>query len=436
MLPCELEVLTRSDALRSDVRRALEAHGSAFRDVAIDYVRFKPGTSCVLGFRDADAPVPLGYVKVFLADDPGVCLRKYQARAAADGWVEALPDFRAVLFRFPLDRAVDGLRSVADIAELKHVVHDTVSGLSPDEERVRARRSRTTVLRYKPERRCVVRADLVTKTRDGRPGSRRLVAQAYGDDSGERVHAVMSLLWSRAGRGADALRTARPLGYHGGRRVLLQAWVEGEPWGDGLNAPDAVAACRDSAVALRALHAVDPGSLPSLASFPRMLAETRRVLLDLARVSAAALAETALGLGAELDRSGRGVSPGDRRVVHGDFHPHQLLVGRDGPTLVDWDEAGAGDPRVDVGNLLAHLHLAELEGRVPAERAAHLRNAFCRAYCAGGKIDAGLGFFVALHLAKLAMAPFRALAGDWETTSLAILERARHALAAPVEVAA
>ena len=68
----ELRHLASSPELGAGVRRAFERHGAAPpRDVAIDYVRWKPSTSCVLGLRGADGPpAQIGYVKIFLTGDP------------------------------------------------------------------------------------------------------------------------------------------------------------------------------------------------------------------------------------------------------------------------------------------------------------------------------------------------------------------------------
>ncbi|HET7475903.1 MAG TPA: aminoglycoside phosphotransferase family protein [Dermatophilaceae bacterium] len=42
------------------------------------------------------------------------------------------------------------------------------------------------------------------------------------------------------------------------------------------------------------------------------------------------------------------------RLVHRDLHPRQVIVDGDQTWLLDWDLAAAGDPALDVGNLLGH----------------------------------------------------------------------------------
>ena len=51
-------------------------------------------------------------------------------------------------------------------------------------------------------------------------------------------------------------------------------------------------------------------------------------------------------------------------MAHNDFYDDQMLVTHDGRiALVDFEEAGPGDPMLDVGNFLAHLHWASRFGR-------------------------------------------------------------------------
>ncbi len=57
------------------------------------------------------------------------------------------------------------------------------------------------------------------------------------------------------------------------------------------------------------------------------------------------------------------VAAGDR-VVHMDLHPLNVMIGPKGAVVIDWANAGAGDPRVDVG--LAWVLMAA--GRVPGGR--------------------------------------------------------------------
>lgn len=64
-------------------------------------------------------------------------------------------------------------------------------------------------------------------------------------------------------------------------------------------------------------------------------------------------------------------------VVHRDLHDGQVLVDPDGGvTLLDLDTVVYGDPALDVGNLLAHLDLAVIDGRVAPDGARAVERAF------------------------------------------------------------
>ena len=61
-------------------------------------------------------------------------------------------------------------------------------------------------------------------------------------------------------------------------------------------------------------------------------------------------------------------------IAHNDFYDDQMLILPDGRVaLVDLEEAGPGDPMLDVGNFLAHLRWGAHFGR---EKEAESRGAY------------------------------------------------------------
>jgi aminoglycoside phosphotransferase (APT) family kinase protein len=61
--------------------------------------------------------------------------------------------------------------------------------------------------------------------------------------------------------------------------------------------------------------------------------------------------------------------PDGDRLCHSDFHPGNVLLGRDGPAVIDWTDATRGDPAAD----LARTRLLLRQGAVPEHMPALIR---------------------------------------------------------------
>jgi aminoglycoside phosphotransferase (APT) family kinase protein len=95
-----------------------------------------------------------------------------------------------------------------------------------------------------------------------------------------------------------------------------------------------------------------PGHLPDLVGQARERIESEARLPE-------HLADFALRALSELQR-------GDS-LCHGDFHPANVLVGRDGPKVIDWVTATRGDPHADVARTRLLLSIGEPPPGAPAE---------------------------------------------------------------------
>ena len=91
--------------------------------------------------------------------------------------------------------------------------------------------------------------------------------------------------------------------------------------------------------------------------------------------------------------------PGDsQRIVHLDLHPGNVLLGPAGPVVIDWRNAAAGPPELDLAVTALILALVASDPEHPMRRqAAELLSAF--AHLANGRLPSGLPGAVELRRA-------------------------------------
>lgn len=74
--------------------------------------------------------------------------------------------------------------------------------------------------------------------------------------------------------------------------------------------------------------------------------------------------------------------PEGEAICHGDFHPHNVIMGRAGPVIIDWIDAACGSPTADVARTWVLLQeRAHTAAGIPWWRRRAIRR-FCDAYCA------------------------------------------------------
>jgi aminoglycoside phosphotransferase (APT) family kinase protein len=194
-------------------------------------------------------------------------------------------------------------------------------------------------------RRMIVRYDL-----RGPGGAASVVGKWFDNERGRVVAEALSRLRDQEFDGADVSVPA-PLLYVPEARVLFMEAVDGRPLRDAL--------LRDGAVAARA---------------GAWLAAFHDATVDLARecgperqrrdVASWAAKQPAIAAAARRVDRALADAPDPMRPVHYDFYHSQALIDDDGGIVVlDFDQAGMGNPAVDVAHfeaLLGALALAEL----------------------------------------------------------------------------
>lgn len=402
------------EALCARLRAALP--DSEIEDVRATYVRYKPGTSCVVACRvRAGGTVATGYAKALAYGDQRK-LAKAGRKARADGpegpGAITLPDALVGFTFYPNDPDLPGLARMARPASRRALLERLLP------ERPELFDAALTPLRHKPERRFVGRLDL--------PSGPAAVLKIHRGDRGAHAAARTG---GTAFRSHGALRIARRLAGSNRHHTEVFEWLAGRVMADAVADGSATSEqTAEAGAALAELHGQDARGLPTL---------TADIQAARVRAAAEAVGAVSSGLAADADRLGRRVTawmhdtPGPRGPVHGDFSADQVLLTPAGAALIDLDEAALGDPAADLGSFAAGLRRDVLEGLVTRAWADEL---------IGGLVDGhrdGLApprtapraslvdGHTAAWLVRLAVEPFRRRQPEWELRAAAILAEAR-----------
>jgi aminoglycoside phosphotransferase (APT) family kinase protein len=377
---------------------------------------------------DGDLAGSLLYAKLYRAGDFPIALRK----ARRTRWAETrrlppvipLAELSAIVYTYPNDCLIDGLRIVSDPKKIQRLLYEHHWEYVPAEWRISDSRLALTTVRYKPERRAVIRCD--TRAINRRSGEKRPLSayiRIYADQRGDAVHAIQGRLFEAR---RDRLAVPRPIAYIRGRRLFAMETIEGTPLLDRLAAGDTCAVYA-AAAAIAELHAHDDTSLPqrTIDSFLADALGSAETLGQVAPETAEAARAIVAGLTGLARQCGRGKSA----FVHGDFYYGQVISQEGRAAIIDFDRSFFGEAAADIGNFCAHLRLLGLGGLLGNH--GDMEREFLEAYRdrSGEEIPgAVLKFYLAYGLFQLAVGPFRRLERSWKQKTKAILDECQSVL--------
>lgn len=426
-----------STAVGTILDRHLRGALGKIEECTITYLRYKPATSCIIAYTLQCSREIIGrssqfrlYAKLYTDDDYQIAVEKSRShrwvRVLDSDPVIPLPENKAILYLFPNDSTIDGLRILSDPRKIKRILQENYDRFPEKDWRISDKMLRVDIVRYKPERRAV----LYCKSRvfNHRTGDRdriRLYLRLYGDERGADVFALQKSLHRLAKN--DGFKIAKPIAYLGERRLLMMKDLRGQPLLGNLNGDESHEALVRTAKALACFHRAEIPDLPqrSTGSFLDDAASTCEMLGHIAPATAHR-AEEILGLLEKriyLDNSHR---PG---LIHGDFYYGQVLLQINSVSFLDFDRSHAGDRLVDLGNFCAHLRLLRLLGQL--ENETGLENTFKEAYrdASSANLDeVRLANWTAYGLYQLAVDPFRRLETGWRDNTESILQECRKIL--------
>ena len=414
----ELEHLRRvldADDAAELLARALPALG--ITDVAAEYVRYKPHTSCLVSYRLATAAGETwAYMKAWSDDaaEKADKLRRLPERFEADAPVPSDVAAGVMVAAFPWDRKLPAAPDLGTEMAQTRLLRSLLPGWDVANLQV-------VGLRYKPERRYVARVD--------GPDGPVAILKCYDDGAFDRA-----VGGARAVERDPEFVTAALAGVARRRRVTLGEWLPGEGL-DGL-----IRAGRDPldvypkvGAELAALHSSEPLGWPRRDSYevPESIHAAVRTIGTVLPQLVGPAQQVADRCVAGLDWAAQG------SAIHGDFSADQVLVDGGTPTLIDFDRATVGLPVEDLGRFVANLWAAEVGGVLSAAQAAERGQAFLDGYADAAAVGvdgpelAGLGVATAAALLQLAQEPFRRRDPAWDEQTQALVERAAQAVASP-----
>lgn len=403
-----LSLLLDPDAFVTKLRARMSLATSIDR-ASISYIRYKPGTNCLVAYRFEVAGTELGAHAIAYCSSLADKLNKFLERKLIAGPLGPggvlLADCATAVFFAPNDGRLKSLRRLAD----PHKREVLLRAIFPNEPVLRDASIQS--LRYKPLRRYVAK-----------------LCTAEGVEAALKIYTKQDFPTARAN--ANALdvwrepRVARLFGQSERFQALAFAWLPGRPLSEIVAALEP----RDEILTrvgevMAQLHMQDPAGLA---------ASTREA-------EAAALTDVASGIAdvcpllsgraADLARklAARTVAaPVMEHPVHGDCYAQQIIVADGDIGMLDFDRACRGDPATDLGNFLAHLERDVLEHRLGEERAERVKATLLEGYerAASHGVPAHTTLYTAAGLLKLASEPFRRHANDWPARIETIVARA------------
>ena len=382
--------------------------GAAVQSAAIEYVKYRPGRYCRVGY---ELQIGASAVRAHAVGRPRdlspiAATGSHSSKAYAAGESRfVLPEMALEISLFPADERLSGLAQLGDAQGREDLLRDILPG-RPD-----LWAANFELVRYRPGRRCVGR--LLVE------GQCIAAIKFYS----EAEYATASFN-ARAFESEQMLHIPRWMGDSPRHRAIVIEWLPGDLLFDLLANWESHAT--RVGYALGRLHSQCPPGLRRLSP----TAETEPLWTAARDVQGVCpgLGERAQDLARKLsaaaEQEERADSP--RCSIHGDFSPRQVLVGDWQTAILDFDDARYGDPAIDLGHFAARLQRRRLREALPASEIDGVFDALLAGYeavCASPLpgyemvrtlTDRGsIARHTAAALLRLAPHPFRKREDDW-----------------------
>lgn len=429
-LPGLVELMDLS-RVKEIISKSLHNHAIKICECKIEYLRYKPGTNCIIAYRltysvdikDILEEI-LFYAKVYTGDDYINAAEKITSpRLISSPYFEPvikLPGLSAILYFFPNDSVIEGLKIYSDSKKIQRLIYENYDKYPESKWRISNSQMRFKIKRYKPERRVV--AKFITKAYRREDNTRerlRLYIRNYADDLGETSFKIQRDLY-RLCLNVDGLSVPEPIMYIPDFKALFMKKAPGKPLLDFIIRQTSSSHVANVAQSIAAFHKLEISTLPG---------KTHADFLGEAKATVDMLDSILPGNNNYAKRiydylSGT-INPdwiNELSLVHGDLYYGQILLDDNNTYLIDFDRAHRGDSIYDLGNFCAHIILLRLRNQLKDDQP--LINEFIKSYekaRSSAIADKRLNFWITFGLFQLAVGSFRRLEKDWHYKANEIL---------------
>jgi aminoglycoside phosphotransferase (APT) family kinase protein len=323
----------------------------------------------------------------------------------------------------PVDEHFPQLVRVHDPSYVRDMVGRAYAASSVAQGHGPARGYRVTSIRYRPQRRHVLRYDPLDA-----PERETLFAKIYAGESGERAFRVATLIADWLEQRGQGVTSLRPFVYLAEDAVVLYRKLLGVSLSQYVRKPSQGVGqkLRAVGVALRALHEfpptpVGPLEVHDLAVEMKLVKRSCKhvpALLPPVGASIQALLERARVLHERLPQE-------EPTFTHGDFLSEHVWVTPSGLVLIDLDNCCLADPALDVGKFLADLRFLYAKFEQPGVEQA--QEEFLAGYTPGTRPERLIRarLYEAIKLAKMTGRRVFVFEQDWASRTERLIGRAQ-----------
>lgn len=278
--------------------------------------------------------------------------------------IACLPDFGLILRFSPLDEDLQGLSWALDPETMQPVLSRY---LSLDNGHWTCT---TDILGHRLGRRCIVRYTLQSNTPSPQPSPRiyTAIGKVYKSraNRAQEVFNAMQSLWQNGFniQAPDHIRIPKPLACLPEWQLILMEDVPGKPM-TGFETANLDTAFTETGKVIAKLHQskleLSKKFLPEdeIRLLESWVETVSQVYPELKPLLEPALNEVQPALSSQQDF--------ELRPAHRDFYEKQIIFDRPWTVLIDFDTLCLSEPALDLGNFLAHLKLARLQGILNSE---------------------------------------------------------------------